>query len=104
MAQATASFPSIGAAESLVRTFDFSAALATEETLTGTPTCTISVLSGVDATPDSRLLEGPAIVESTVTVLIGDMLPGVVYQVLVVVSTSGGQTFDLWALQPCVAP
>jgi hypothetical protein len=47
------------------RGLDFSALLETGETLTGTPSVTVTVLTGTDASPSS-LLSGSATIEGTV--------------------------------------
>ncbi len=99
--QASASFSAIGAEETLWRNFDFSPALAVGETLTGTPGCAVIVLSGTDATPSARVLIGPTITGTIVSVRLGTMLAGVVYQLLITVATSASQALGLAAVQNC---
>ena len=104
MSQSLTTFAPLGASETVTRTFNFAAGLAKGETLQGTPVCVISVLSGTDGAPASRLLGGPTIIGATVTILIGGMVAGVTYQLLVEVGTSAGQTLSCWSPQSCFGP
>ena len=56
--------------ELIVLTFDFSPGLAAGETLTGTPTVTITTVLGVDATPSSVLAGGNTLGVSNTAVLV----------------------------------
>lgn len=51
-------------AEKLILTFDFTVGLASDETLLGTPTATVSVLIGRDATP-TAIFNGPPGIDGT---------------------------------------
>lgn len=76
--------------ESIVLTFDLSAGLATGETLTGTPTVTIALLSGTDPTP-SAVLAGGNQLDSSKTLALVPVTGGVDscdYEIKVVCSTT----------------
>ena len=101
--QAVGNFSSCGAEETVSRAINFAPGLASGETLTGTPTCTITVVSGTDSSPSSRLLGGPTISGTQVGVLLGTMLSGTTYQIEITVHTSNSQVLACYALQPVVA-
>lgn len=93
-------------------TFDFGLILAAGVTLTGTPTVTCAVYSGVDSDPASRL-SGPAIIvtspnsaapSAAVSQLVGAMIAGVTYRLQCVCATSDGQNLSLWTHLSCQAP
>lgn len=74
------------------------------EMLLGVPTCTLILVEGVDLTPQARLMGTPTITGTIVTVKLGTMLDGCVYQVLITVQTSAGQVLSCWTDQICAAP
>jgi hypothetical protein len=84
--------PAIDPSESVVLTFDFSAELATGETLTGIGTTTVSVFLGTDSTPASLLNGTPSVDVTGTKVLVpvkGRPTDGVDYDVaLTAVPTS----------------
>lgn len=57
-------FDPLDSAEKDVLTFDFSAGLASGETLSGTPTATVTMYLGVDSSP-SQLLNGSVQLDAT---------------------------------------
>jgi hypothetical protein len=89
------------------RWIDFANELGPGEALTSTPagpTATASIFSGADASPQSRILEGPNISGTSVGVLIGNgPLSGTVYQVTIGVYTTLGEYLVDWALQSITA-
>lgn len=67
----SARFPNKGVGEKRVLTYDFSADLATGETLTGTPTSvTILVIAGTDTNPTAMFAGGNAIDPSNTKYLV----------------------------------
>ena len=77
-------------AEKVVLTFDFTDALATGETLTGTFTVTVAVVSGVDATP-LAIINGAAELDATSKMVLQGVqvgVSGVQYRIKVVAPTS----------------
>ena len=105
MAQAATTFPNIGPEETLWRNMSFAPGLASDgsETITGTPTVTITVLSGTDATPQSRLVSGPLVVGPLVSVLLGTMIASTNYEIMIIVHTSKSQILSLSTQQQCLA-
>lgn len=75
-------------AEKLVLAFEFGAELDTGESLTGTPTVTITVLTGTDAAPNDVKNGDPAIVGTDVLLPVKGGIVGVDYQIEVVCATS----------------
>ena len=102
MPQAPSLFSAIDSSEEVVRTFDFSGGMIAGEIFAGTPVCTITAASGIDASPQTRLLAGPTVSGQTASVLIGNMIAGVIYKIALLADTSAGQQLDLWTLQECV--
>ena len=79
--------------ESVVLTFEFATNLATGETLTGSPTVSVALVSGTDPTP-SAILTGVNGLDATSTeALIGVHagVNGCAYDVKVVCATSNAQ-------------
>ena len=69
-------------AESLVRGMDFTARLApTADTLTGTPTVSVSVYSGSDSSPQSILVGSPSLSSNDMQILqrVSGGVPGTAY-------------------------
>lgn len=92
-------------------TFDYSQILC-QATVTSVLSFTCTVKYGSDANPSSRILSTPQIVTSpvtglvntAVTVLLGDMVSGVTYLLQCVVQTSDGQKLSLWTTLSCETP
>jgi len=83
------------------RGFDFTSQLATGETITGAPTVTISVVSGVDTNPSSHLIGSPSVSGNIVSQVIGTLVGGVVYNLVATISTNSGGTRTLNAHLQC---
>lgn len=80
-------------AEKVVLTFDFSDGLAVGETLTGTPTVTVAMALGSDATP-AALLNGAAALDGSEKMVLVPVQAGIdrcEYLIKVVVATSNAQ-------------
>lgn len=89
-------FDPIDPGETEVFGFDFSLALATDETASGT-LWDITLASGVDATPAVRL-SGVATLTGAVTAQrIAGAQSGAVYRLRATIATSLGNTLSLWA-------
>ena len=92
------------AAEDVVVTFDFSLALATGETLSGTPTVTVATYTGVDVNPAAMLNGAAAISGMTVMQPIQGGVNGNSYAIKCVCATSNAQKIlALTALVPVQA-
>ncbi len=90
-------------AEAVPLTFDFTLDLATGETLTGTPTVTVTTFSGVDLTPADILNGSPTLDTTSMKVLVpviaGNI--GCVYQFVVECATTNAyKTLVFVALLP----
>ena len=81
-------FPNKLADEKLILAFEYGEELDSGETLTGTPTVSVAVRSGTDATPEALLNGTPAIVGSDVLLPVKGGIVGVDYQIEVVCPTS----------------
>ncbi len=103
MSQASVAFSPIGAEEKVFRSFNFAPGLSNGETISGSPTVTITVLSGIDPTPQSRILNTPVVSGAIVTFLIGTMVANTVYQIMVTVTTSETQVLGLYTTQQCLS-
>ncbi len=102
--------------EERIITFDFGTNLTEDETLTAVLSLTCVVVSGTDATPQSRVLSGSAIVDAAplpygtgkasaaVSVMVGTMVAGVTYLLQCVAQTSLDQHLELWQHLECVEP
>ena len=89
--------------ESFSLTFDMSAGLSGAETLTGTPTASISVLSGTDASPSSVLVGSPTLAGANLQVLVSVTggLNAVDYEIKVVsATTNASKTLALVGILP----
>lgn len=73
-----------------------------ETILSANVLCEVS--SGTDASPSSRLTGSPAISGTNVSQRVSGLLPGVVYRLRYVVTTSTGNTTELYTHQPCQSP
>lgn len=67
--------------------FDFSEDLLSGETIS-TATCTVSVFTGVDSSPSSLLYQTVTVIGDTCEQKIQQGLPGVIYSILMAVTTS----------------
>lgn len=76
------------AAEKLVLAFEFGAELDAGESLSGTPTVAVTVIYGVDASPEAILNGSPAIVGSDVLLPVKAGVAGVDYRILVTSETT----------------
>ena len=86
----TQRFPVIDPTEKITLSFDFSAGLASGETLTGSPVVVVTVDYGVDASPQAIVLAS-AISGSLVNVIVNNTKDGVDYHVHVTTTTSNAQ-------------
>lgn len=77
-------------AETVMLTWDFSAALATGETLTGTPSITLVVQSGIEDPPALTLVDSPSIdgTSTQVQQVVSGGTQGISYGLKATVSTS----------------
>lgn len=101
MPRAARDFSPIFPTEQVVLSFDFSPALAVGETLTSAQSVAVALVSGIDATPASRLIGGSAITGSFVTQMVGTLQPGAVYDFIATVTTSTGEILSTNAHQEC---
>jgi hypothetical protein len=90
MPRAFRDFSPIYPTEQVTLSFDFSPALAVGETI-GSPSLSIAVVSGIDATPSARLIGAASISGSFVLQAVGTMQVGVIYDIIATVTTSSGQ-------------
>lgn len=80
--------------------FDFRKRLVPGETISAA-TFNLSVISGVDATPATRLV-GVATIDGTrVNQRVASLIAGVVYKLEAIVLTSAGDTKSLWGRIEC---
>ena len=109
MPRALKDFPSIYTTEQRVLSFDFSPTLAAGETLVSaatpvvSPSVSISVVYGADASPSLRLVGSPSIIGMFVAQMIGTLQPGATYDWSATALTSTGQILTVNAHQACVA-
>ena len=89
--------------ETVTLTFDFSADLATGETLTGTPACAIALKSGVAAAEIGSMLQGAAQMDGprVLQMCRGGMM-GHQYDIHAACSTSSGRRLVVGAILPVV--
>src|ERR1700730_2513974 len=110
MPRAEKDFSAIYGTEKVTLSLGFSNALAqapgetliTTTTPTVSPTVTILVASGSDASPSSRLVGSPTIIGQFVVQTIATCQPGTTYNIIATVTTSGGQILTTNAHLPCV--
>lgn len=100
MPRAARDFSPIYTSEQVALSFDFSLAIQAGTTLSS-PTVTISLVSGIDATPNARLIGGPAVVGNSVVQMVGSLQPAATYDILATVLTSTGETLQVNAHQAC---
>jgi hypothetical protein len=104
MPRAAFDFPPVSPTEQVVLGFDFSPDLAVGELLIlGSTSVSIAVVSGVDATPSSRLIGTSSISGSFALQAIGGLQSGAIYNIVATVATSGTQILTLSAHQSCNA-
>ena len=98
-------FDSKTPAELAVLTFDFRKALVSGETLSGTPTVTVTVSVGVDGSP-TDILNGDAQIDASgkkVLVAVKEGLDGCEYEIRVLVETTNvAKVPELPAILPVV--
>ena len=92
--------------ESLVRGMDFTARLApTADTLTGTPTVSVSVYSGSDSSPQSILVGSPSLSSNDMQILqrVSGGVAGTAYLLSFKCGTTQGNTVEnqafFWVVQ-----
>jgi hypothetical protein len=102
MPRAQSDFTPIYGTEQVRLSFDFAKVLTYGEILV-TAAWNVSLVSGADTSPTSRLLGNPAIVGSKVTQLVGNYIDGATYNHSATVTTSNGQTFAVNADQGCMS-
>lgn len=101
-----ADFSPVDVGEVISEAFDFVNDLAPGDSISGAVwTCGIAKeSSGVDAAASSRML-GPAGVSGTVTSQrFAGFLPGVTYLLTAIITTTLGDTLDLWSHVYCETP
>ena len=104
MPHTTQDFTPIAEIEVLTKGVSFANALAVGETLASVTSLVVTVASGVDSAPSSRIVAGPAIVGANVTFQFGNSpVPGVKYIVTATVLTSLGNQLSGWAYLPAIA-
>jgi hypothetical protein len=103
MPRALRDFTPIYADEEVPLSFDFGPPLAQlpgAQTLVS-PTWSIGLVLGSDATPAARLLGPPSIIGTFVTQMVGTYQPGSTYDHIAKVTTSGGEILETNAHQSC---
>ena len=95
-------FSPIDSNEVVTLTSDFSADLQSGEILTGTPTFTLLVASGTDATPAARLNGAPQISGVYVLQSVKTCVSGTNYYALAICSTSAGRVLTQGGRLDCV--
>src|SRR5208282_5903904 len=91
MPHANGNFSPTDPSESSIFSFDFTPALATAETIVGTPAWLIEVYSGVDLTPAARFIGSPGLSGNITSQMVGGCLPGVTYTLIATAVTSAEQ-------------
>ena len=84
-------------------TFDFSPVLGASETLS-TATCTVTVKSGTDPTPNAIKVGSPSISGTKATQRIYNGLDGVIYRIEMTVTTSLTNVYTIVADLQVLAP
>ena len=74
--------------------FPFLSSLVTNETITGTPTVTCAVWTGIDPNPSAMISGTASVVGTSVQQAITGGVVGVVYQLTCICTTSAGQTLQ----------
>lgn len=91
------------ALETSTFSFDFAAMLGTGETIS-TAAWSIAALTGLDASPSSRLLGSTQISGTQVLQRIGTAVAGETYRITATIATSASQTLTLYANCKCQSP
>ena len=86
-----------------VYTFDFTALLATGETISST-TWTIAELNNVDVSASSRLLGSASYTNTTTSQRVGNCVAGANYRLTATVVTTASQTLSQYSHIACIAP
>lgn len=86
--------------EAFACAFDFARELAEGETLSGTPSITVAVVDGTDATPAAIKSGAPVIEGGRVLQRLVGGLAGVTYSLTCIASTSKGNTLARAAILP----
>jgi hypothetical protein len=81
-------FPNLLVGEKRVLAFRFTDELDAGETLQGTPTVSVSVLSGTDATPAAIVSGAPGVSSPDVLVTVAPAVAAVEYRIEVLIATS----------------
>lgn len=104
MPQAKGLFSPIDSGESYVFGYDFANDLASGDTILTVQSCTLEQVGGqgLDPTPAARLLGLPVIAGTVVSQRINFPIGNVVYKFTVFITTTLGDTLDLWAFVTCV--
>ncbi len=84
--------------ETVVENFDFISKLASGETISGVPTVTATVWSGVDANPGNIVSGAASVAGTVVSQKLTAGVAGVLYLLKCTAGTSAGQTLILEAL------
>lgn len=105
--QAKSDFPAISPDETENLSMDFSADLATGDSIVSVQAVNLTIASkslGTDSAPASHLSGAPTVNGSLVTQTVSGCVADVIYVLEMVINTSGGEVLSLWAFLPCVAP
>jgi len=86
--------------EAFACAFSFARELAEGETITGTPSITVAVVNGTDASPASLKSGGPVIEGGRVLQRLVGGVAGVTYSLTCIASTSEGNTLARAAILP----
>ena len=100
-------FSPISPDEVLVLAIDFSAYLATGDSVASVDswTCTVAPSSPVpDAAPSARLSGSPSLAGAVVSQTVSTCVAGARYVMEAVVTTRNGETLSLWSYLVCEAP
>jgi hypothetical protein len=106
MPRAARDFSPIYTTEQVTLSFDFTFALAVGETLLTqvsplSPTVSIAVITGIDATPSARLIGTPSVIGALVVKMFGTLQPNTTYNAIATVYTSAGQILTVNAHISC---
>jgi hypothetical protein len=100
MSCATAHWPFKDPSEAFACAFDFALELADGETISGTPTVTVVVVGGTDASPSALTAGAPVIEGGRVLQRLVGGVAGVTYSLTCIASTSEGNTLARAAILP----
>lgn len=91
-------------AEIVIVKFPYGRELAAGETLTGTPTVTVSLRSGADPDPQALLLAAPVLADDHVLAMFGGGVDLAQYLATCLADTSAGQRLQREAILPVSNP